>query len=74
MERLSGKILRLKREEINLSIEEISLKTKISKRIIKKIEDSDFSSMSSSQKRYIIKNTTTSTRSSILQGFKFIFF
>jgi len=56
MERLSGEILRFKREEKNLSIEEISLNTKISKRILKKIEDSDFSNMSSFQKRYFTKN------------------
>ena len=56
MERLSGEILRFKREEKNLSIEEISLNTKISKRILKKIEDSDFSNMSSFQKKYFIKD------------------
>ena len=56
MERLSGKILKLKREETNLSIEEISFNTKISKRILKKIEDSDFSNMSSFQRKYFIKN------------------
>ncbi len=56
MEKLSGEILRFKREEKNLSIEEISLNTKISKRILKKIEDSDFSNMSSFQKKYFIKN------------------
>ena len=52
MERLPGEILRFKREEKNLSIDDISLNTKISKRILKKIEDSDFSNMSSFQKRY----------------------
>ena len=56
MERLPGEILRFKREEKNLSIDEISLNTKISKRILKKIEDSDFSNMSSFQKRYFTKN------------------
>jgi len=56
MERLFGEILRQRRQEINLSIEEISLNTKISKRIIKKIEDSDLSNMSSFQKKYFIKN------------------
>ena len=56
MEILSGEILRLKREEANLSIEEISFNTKISKRILKKIEDSDFSNMSTFQKKYFIKN------------------
>ena len=56
MERLSGEIFRLRREKINLSIEEISLSTKISKRILKKIEDSDFSNISSFQKKYFIKN------------------
>ena len=56
MEILSGEILRFKREEKNLSIEDISLNTKISKRILKKIEDSDFSNMSSFQKKYFIKN------------------
>ena len=56
MEKLSGEILRFKREEKNLSIEEISLITKISKRILKKIENSDFSNMSSFQKKYFIKN------------------
>ena len=56
MDRLSGEILKFRREEINLSIEDISLHTKISKRILKKIEDSDFSNMSSFQKKYFIKN------------------
>ena len=56
MERLSGEILRFKREEKNLSIEEISFNTKISKRILKKIEDSDFSNMSSFQKKYFIRH------------------
>ena len=56
MEKLSGEILRVKREEKNLSIEDISLNTKISKRILKKIENSDFSNMSSFQKKYFIKN------------------
>jgi len=56
MERPSGEILRFKREEKNLSIEEISLNTKISKRILKKIEDSDFSNISFFQKKYFIKN------------------
>ena len=56
MERLPGEILRSKREEKNLSIDEISLNTKISKRILKKIEDSDFRNMSSFQKKYFIKN------------------
>ena len=56
MERPFGEILRFRREEINLSIEEISLRTKISKRILKKIEDSDFSNMSSFQEKYFIKN------------------
>ena len=56
MEKLSGEILRFKREEKNLSIEEISLNIKISKRILKKIEDSEFSNMSSFQKKYFTKN------------------
>ena len=56
MERLFGDVLRLKREERNLSIEEISLNTKISKRILKKIEDSDFSNISSFQRKYFTKN------------------
>tara|TARA_Y100000741_G_scaffold275059_1_gene215023 strand:- start:209 stop:985 length:777 start_codon:yes stop_codon:yes gene_type:complete len=56
MEKLSGKILKLKREEINLSIEEISFNTKISKHILKKIEDSDFSNISTFQKKYFIRN------------------
>ena len=56
MEILSGEILRFKREEKNLSIKEISLKTKISKSVLQKIEDSDFSNMSTFQKKYFIKN------------------
>ena len=56
MARLFGDVLRLKREERNLSIEEVGLNTKISKRILKKIEDSDFSNISSFQKKYFTKN------------------
>ena len=56
MARLFGDVLRLKREERNLSIEEVCLNTKISKRILKKIEDSDFSNISSFQKKYFTKN------------------
>ena len=41
MKKFSGETLRLKREEINLSLEEISHNIKISKRILKKIEDSN---------------------------------
>ncbi len=56
MKKFSGTILKLKREELNLSLDEISRITKISKRILKKIEDSDFIKMSSSQKKYLVKN------------------
>ena len=56
MKKFSGKILKLKREEKNLSLEDISRSTKISKRILKKIEVSDFSNMSYFQKKYFIKN------------------
>ena len=56
MARQFGDVLRLKREERNLSIEEVSLNTKISKRILKKIEGSDFSNISSFQKKYFTKN------------------
>ena len=56
MEKPPGEILRLKRKEKNLSIEEISFNTKIPKRILKKIEDSDYSNMSSFQKKYFVKN------------------
>jgi len=56
MKKFSGETLRLKREEINLSLEEISHNIKISKRILKKIEDSDFIKMSSSQEKYLVKN------------------
>ena len=56
MKKFPGTILKLKREELNLSLEEISNTTKISKRILKKIEDSDFSKLSSSQKKYLVKN------------------
>tara|TARA_B100000686_G_scaffold354165_1_gene463014 strand:- start:3201 stop:3980 length:780 start_codon:yes stop_codon:yes gene_type:complete len=56
MARQIGETLRLRREKINLSIEEISFNTKISKRILKKIEESDFSNISSFQKKYFIKN------------------
>ena len=45
MKKVSGEILRIKREEINLSIEDISVSTKIPKRILKKIENSDFSNI-----------------------------
>ena len=53
MKKLPGEVLRLKRKEINLSIEEISFNTKIPKRILKKIEDSDYSNMSSFQKNIL---------------------
>ena len=56
MKKVSGEILRIKREEINLSIEDISVSTKIPKRILKKIENSDFSNITSYQKKYFIKN------------------
>ena len=56
MKKFSGTILKLKREELNLSLEEISSITKISKKILKKIEDSDFVKMSSYQKKYLVRN------------------
>ncbi len=56
MKKFSGTILKLKRKELNLSLDEVSSITKISKRILKKIEDSDFIKMSSSQKKYLVKN------------------
>ena len=56
MKKFSGTILKLKRKELNLSLDEVSSITKISKRILKKIEDSDFIKMSSSQEKYLVKN------------------
>ena len=56
MKKFSGETLRLKREEINLSLEEISHNIKISKRILKKIEDSNFENMSSFQKKYFTES------------------
>ena len=56
MKKFSGTILKLRRKELNLSLDEVSSITKISKRILKKIEDSDFIKMSSSQEKYLVKN------------------
>tara|TARA_B100000029_G_scaffold267571_1_gene263261 strand:- start:302 stop:1081 length:780 start_codon:yes stop_codon:yes gene_type:complete len=55
MENYSGEIFRLKREEIDLSIEEVSSYTKISKHILKKIEDSDLKNISVFQKKYFTR-------------------
>ena len=55
MKNSPGEIFRLKREEIDLSIEEVSSYTKISKNILKKIEDSDLRNISVFQKKYFTR-------------------
>ena len=55
MKKFSGEILKLEREKRNLSIEEISSSTKISKALLRKIENSDFEYLSSFHRKYFIK-------------------